>query len=433
VDLEREFIRTTKTGSKISLANVAVMALVAKSLGDKFPDVPMLCEEEVELILTDDKFASTVASFLNDFGLIEGATPELLLQWLSHAKTYQTASKPPTRYWTLMPIDTTEEFLQTRQFCTSLALIEDGQPVAGFITCPVIPFDHYSRSGDHPSGVPMFFAVKDQGSWTQLILTEREDGVYQGKWRLKGKPLRLDVGQKIKREQDGLYDFLGTDQLKITMGWRLREDIFVDAERIAKILGSEFPKFDMTSSSIKYCYLARGEADIVWYLANGLYDKERSNLERACHHAAGSLIAAESGASIGDLEGKPIVWDGPVLSSNRGFAATDPGKVPLMGLVRAIEQATDTSQDLYEKRCEKRKEVNKILSQVFNNLEKFAETEEEMRGAKMAKERGMEVLKSDEEMEEITKTAINRENPILGESATPDAAFDGSAFSPIGT
>lgn len=50
------------------------------------------------------------------------------------------------------------------------------------------------------------------------------------------------MSEKIRRGNDGLYDMLGTEQLRISQHARQRQDIFLDAERVAKLLGSEFAK-----------------------------------------------------------------------------------------------------------------------------------------------------------------------------------------------
>jgi len=416
-ELERGFVRTVKGGSKMTIAHTAVMATSCKRLLEEFPDDPILCEEDSELLVRDRTFAGTTASVLSDYKIVDGASAEDATRWVQHAGTYEgqvREGKVPDRYWAFTPICSSGDFMQSKQFCMSLSLIVDKQPVLGFINCPVLVFDHPMRTVPHPSGVPFFFAAKGHGAWTQLVIAERENGVYLGKAKLKGKPLPLKVGEKIKRGNDGLYDVLGTNQLKIAMGSRLREDIFCDAERIGKILGSEYPKFDMTNSSIKYCWLARGETDIVWYLTNGLYDK--SCVEHLTHHAAGALIAEESGAVVADLDGKPIDWCGPVLANNRGLIATDPGKVPLMGLVNAVEKATNSSEELYEKRCEKRKEVAKLLKYVFTKMGDYAETEEEREGARKVRERGMEMLKDTNALDEITQESMHRAKPILGEA-----------------
>ena len=73
--------------------------------------------------------------------------------------------------------------------------------------------------------------------------------------------MKLDVSQKIKRGNDGLYDMLGTEQLRIAQHARMRQDIFLDSERIAKLLGSEFAKFHFVNNALKFCWLARGDEE----------------------------------------------------------------------------------------------------------------------------------------------------------------------------
>lgn len=437
-ELEREFVRTVK-GRKTCLAHVAMMTTTCKRLFEEFPNDAVLCEEDTDLLARDATFAATAANFLSDFKLAECATPEDVVRWSQHAGSYTAkaeAEEAPSRYWALTPLCSSDDFMQSKQYCMSLALIVDKQPVLGFVGCPVLAFDHPSRTVSHPSGVPFFFAAKGHGAWTQLVVAERDSGVYLGKSKLKGRPLPLKVGEKIKRGNDGLYDVLGTNQLNVAVGSRLREDIFCDAERIGKMLGSEYPKFDMTNSSIKYCWLARGETDAVWYLTSGLYDS--SCIEHLAHHAAGALIAEESGAVVADLDGKPVDWCGPVLENNRGLVAVDPAKVPLQGLVDAVRTATSTSEELYEKRCEKRKEVAKMLKYLFTKMGDYAETEEEREGARKVRERGLKMLEDDEALDEIAVESMHRQEPILGHAQVEDDAFgrssDGSIpLSPIST
>lgn len=423
-DLERELMRKGSDGNKTTVANFAVMASVCRHLQGAFPDIPVLCEEDTELLQSDEEFATTIANFLSEYGIVD-AKVEDVKEWTRHAGSYVASLKGgvlPDTFWALMPIDTTPEFVESKQYNMSLALIKDGQPVISFIGCPVMAFDHNSRTVPHSNGCPLFYASAGQGAWTQLIVMERENGVYQGKYRLRGPSLKLNVSDKIKRGHDGLYDFLGSEQLRIAMGSRSREDIFRDAERIGKLLGSEYPKFDFLNSAMKYCWLSRGECDVVWYLKNGLYDN--SATERLVSHAAGCLVAMESGAAVADLDGKALDWScGPILENNRGVLATDPKKVPLRGIRDAIEKATASSMEAYEVRCEKRKEVSKMLSYLFNNVAKFAETDEEREAAKIVQAKGMKMLDNTEEMDQLAQEQINRGTPILGERAVEDDAF----------
>ena len=155
---------------------------------------------------------------------------------------------------------------------------------------------------------------------------------------------------------------------------------------------------------------------------------------RLTEHAAGILIAQEAGAAVSDFNGKDIDWStGPILSKNWGLFATDENKVPKKAIVRAVEDATKTSQVLYEDRCEKRREKAEMLRKVFENISKFAETDEELKNAKIVEQRGIEMLDNEEEMMKITQNSMNRNKPILGEppQADPDALEGRIPYSPI--
>ena len=253
--LEENYVRDETT-----MPTAAVTCYIMKMLKEKFPDDLVMSDENPEL-LADEKFAETVASFLSNFDLIPEADAASVSEWHGLCQTYNGAEKSPDRYWVFNPVDTEVEFRDAKQFCSTLCLMQGGEPVVSVVGCPMLSFDHPSRSTSHPSGSSIFYAVKGQGAWTQCVIMERQTGIYLGRYGLKGKSLKLDVTQKIKRGNDGLYDMLGTEQLRIAQHSRMRQDIFLDSERIAKLLGSEFAKFHFVNSALKFCWLARGDED----------------------------------------------------------------------------------------------------------------------------------------------------------------------------
>ena len=256
--LEENYVREETT-----MPAAAVTCYITKMLKEKFPDDPIICDENPELLENDEKFAETIASFLSSFSLIPDADVASVSEWHRMCNSYSQNAETPSRYWVFNPVDTRAEFRDAKQFCSTLCLMQGGEPVVSVMGCPMLSFDHASRSTSHPSGSSIFYAVKGQGAWTQCVIMERQTGIYLGRYGLKGKSLKLDVSQKIKRGNDGLYDMLGTEQLRIAQHARMRQDIFLDSERIAKILGSEFAKFHFVNNSIKFCWLARGDEDLL--------------------------------------------------------------------------------------------------------------------------------------------------------------------------
>jgi len=407
------------------MGTYASMVTMAKRLLDKFPDDVVLCEEDVDLLEKEPSFAQEVATTLSDFKVVEDATAEGVMRWSKHAGTYKAKlaeGAPPSRYWALVPLDNTYEFRSSKHFVLSIALIEDGRPVLGLIGCPLLSFDHVDRSRPHPNGCPIFFAVDGLGSWTQLVIMNRPEGEYTGEYMLKAKPMRLNVTKKIHRTNDCLYDVLGTDQLRVAMDARLREDVVVDAERIAKILGSDYPKMNLTTCAIKYCWLARGEADIIWYFPGGLYDTNAT--ERLVDHAAGTIICKEGGAEVSDLDGKPIEWPGNILEKNRGLVVCDPNRIAIQGVLRAVSEASEVSTTAFNDRVQKRKEMSKFLFSLVNTMDELAETDEEKAGMAKVLERSKTAFKDEAELDEIVLQSMHRTEPILGEGPTNDVPFE---------
>lgn len=430
--LDKNFVRTGSNGTKTTMPEAGCSVITMLMLKKHFPDDKVQSDEDPDLLANDPGFAHLVADFVKGFTGAEINAEQVALLH-RECNTVPPEGEMPKRYWAWKPVDTKEEFRGAKDFCTSLALIEDNEPVFSIIGAPMNAYDHASRSVTHAKGASIYYAVKGQGACTQLIILERSGGVYQGKHGLKGRSLPLKATDKIKRNNDMLFDAIGTYQLRIAQNRRLREDIYLDTERVGKILGSEFPKFHSCNSCLKYCWLSRGEEDIAWSINQGFYDSRC--IERTFDYAAALLIASEAGADVADLDGNPIDWStGRTLSKNRGIVATDPGKVPAQGLASALKEATTVSQQKYEERCEIRKEKARILAQVFANLSKVAETEEEKRGAEICCKKGMEMLENDEQMEKLVQESINREEPLLGHAPEqPNPFGDGEAipYSPI--
>jgi 3'-phosphoadenosine 5'-phosphosulfate (PAPS) 3'-phosphatase len=300
--------------------------------------------------------------------------------------------------------------------------MEDGKPVLSVVGGPSSPFDHPTRSEESKDGSPIFFAVEGAGSWTQMVLLGKTGvGVNQRKGlqivepQMRGQALKMDSSEKIKRGNDGLYDVLGTEQIVFAQNHHIRQDVFQDGRNLAKVLGSEFPKMIWSDSSLKYCWLARGELDALWYFPQGLYNNDV--LERATHHAAGSLIAKEAGAKIYDLEGKELVWCGPLLKENRGALAIDPKKLDIDGVVSAVMEATGDSDAAYAYRCEKRKEHAEFMIALAEEVSKTINeegSEQEKKVWNKAKKGMKGYLEDDKEMDKMAQRKINAEQPIFG-------------------
>eukprot|EP00929_Paragymnodinium_shiwhaense_P015800 TRINITY_DN123909_c0_g1_i1.p1 TRINITY_DN123909_c0_g1~~TRINITY_DN123909_c0_g1_i1.p1 ORF type:complete len:597 (+),score=186.98 TRINITY_DN123909_c0_g1_i1:59-1792(+) len=423
--LEKRFVRRNEDGEDVLILGACVMTSILKRLMEKFPDDVVLVDADYDVF--DEAFTKEVAMVMSDFKVAPDCTTEDVLKWAAHAKSYDKAypdsAAPPKRYWVLQPMDNAPEMRSSRPFCYTLTLMVDEKPVVAFMGAPNSPFDHHSRTRAHPEGLPVYFAVEGCGTFIQLVmLAKSAEGYYSGRYFMKGKPLPLCVHDKISRGTDNLFSALGTEQLTISQASRLREDIFIDAERVANLLGSKYPKFEMINSCLKYAWLAGGKADICWYFPDGLYDQSKD--ERLANHAAGYLLVKEAGADIADLEGEPLKWIGKVMSDNRGIIAVDSKKAALQGVLGAIKDATSTSVENYEVRKQKRKEVSKMLANMFAKMGELAETDEEKEGAAKVMEKGLKMLADEAQMNDAAQRSLNRAKPILGDGPIGDGPVD---------
>lgn len=165
------------------------------------------------------------------------------------------------RYWLVDPLDGTKEFLEhTGDFTVNIALIEHHQPVMGVIYAPV-------------SGAT-YYAEKGVGAYRQL---------------LDGQPERI---QTQSRPQS----------VRIISSRRHA----VDA--LAPIL-AQLPHYEMLymGSSIKFCKIAEGSADIY----------PRLGLTSEWDTGAGQCILEAAGGCVVDLHGLPLRY-------NRGDSIQNP-------------------------------------------------------------------------------------------------------------
>eukprot|EP00971_Amphidinium_carterae_P305830 6077691-Amphidinium_carterae.1 len=172
-------------------------------------------------------------------------------------------------------------------------------------------------------------------------------------------------------------------------------------------MGSEYPWMNWSDNALRWCNVAQGTSDAFWDFGNGLFDPSPTQL--AVNHAAGALIAMESGVSVTDLDGAPLEWTGKVLEKNRGILALDASTLPLQTMLRAIEKSTKISTEEYNVRCAKRKELAKSFKYVFKKIQEGAATDAEKEAAAKVNQLSKELLDDDDAMMDHTvKEFINR-------------------------
>ncbi|MGB3460666.1 MAG: 3'(2'),5'-bisphosphate nucleotidase CysQ [Rhodanobacter lindaniclasticus] len=167
------------------------------------------------------------------------------------------------RYWLVDPLDGTREFVKRNgEFTVNIALIDDHRSVLGVVLAPV--------TGE------LYVAAEGQGAWLQ----ERDGGPWRRiRTRPLGDPPRVVGSRSHGGTQGGLLEQLtGSDYEHVPLG-----------------------------SSLKFCLIARGEADI--YLRLGLTSEWDT--------AAAQCVLDEAGGAVLDLAGQPFRY-------NRGESLLNP-------------------------------------------------------------------------------------------------------------
>ncbi len=280
-----------KDRSPVTVADFASQAVVCGLLADRFPDDPVVAEENADELRKPD--AETIRRSVCEHvrsvcGEAVGETT--VLDWIDHGAT--SAGGGTGRFWTLDPIDGTKGFLRAEQYAIALALIEDGRIVLGVLGCPNLPCVA-SRSDE--TGVLMT-AVSGGGSrWQNLGETD------------EGRPIRVS-------------DVSDVSQARFVESVESGHSDQSQSAQIAKLLGITTQPVRLDSQA-KYATVARGEASIYLRLpTSGDYR------EKIWDHAAGSIVVEEAGGTVTDITGRPLDFShGRKLETNQGVVATNGG------------------------------------------------------------------------------------------------------------
>ena len=205
---------------------------------------------------------------------LSSLTPDIpLLSEESDAIDYELR-KSWQRYWLVDPLDGTKEFINRNgEFTVNIALIENGQSVAGVVYVPV-------------SGISYFGGI-GIGAWKQDA--NQQDSKAQS---IVSRPMRESFGVRIVASRRHLGE-----QLNALVGK----------------VENHFGKATLLSmgSSLKMCLLAEGSADI--------YPRMAPTCEWDTAAAHGILFAA--GGEIVDLQFRPLRYNSKPELLNPFFIA----------------------------------------------------------------------------------------------------------------
>ncbi len=188
--------------------------------------------------------------------------------------------------WLLDPLDGTKEFLkQNGEFTVNLALIQGGEPVAGFISVPV-------------KGL-FYFAVKSQGAFKIEIGEQRE----ADRSERQIKPIKQGNKLQLRAAQFSM------DDAGLTV---LASRSHFDSETRKFIESLNEPRLESRGSSLKFMMLAEGRGH--------LYPRLGRTME--WDTAAGQAILEEAGGQVVEFSSRqPLRYNKESLV-NPPFLAT---------------------------------------------------------------------------------------------------------------
>ncbi len=300
---------TKADASPVTVADFAAQAVVVTILRQVLGECPMLGEES-DSVLRESANAATLALVVAAAGTaVPGITEAAVLDALSAPQA------DPTREacWTLDPVDGTKGFLRGGQYAICLGWIEGGRPTVAVMAAPRLAIDLEDPAHASESGV-LACAVRGSGArWLSLRVREVSHSI--------GGSLGMGIG--TGDDEDG-------GERLLTRAWRHGEGVRLalsfekahgdasTAERIAAKCGPLLDPLRLDSAA-KYILVAHGRANAYLRVPHG------DRRENVWDHAAGVLIAEESGCVTCDLDGKPLDFaQGATLEANRGIVVAPP-------------------------------------------------------------------------------------------------------------
>ncbi|KAM9900116.1 hypothetical protein OXX69_009219 [Metschnikowia pulcherrima] len=330
---------TSKSGTQIkddkspvTIGDYAAQAIINHAIKLNFPSDNIVGEEEADSLRENTEEAKSLSSKILD--IIEDAqkassSADSTLGSLSELSeiydsidlgNYEGGSKG--RFWALDPIDGTKGFLRGDQFAVCLALIEDGEVVLGVIGCPNLAENIVSNEEQTGIKGGLFSAVKGVGSfYTSLFESD--------------KFLPVSEQEKISMTQ-------GTSpaELKVLEGVEKGHSSHSTQSQIKTVLGfNEDTVAKQTinlDSQVKYCVLAKGQADI--YLRLPINDTYR---EKIWDHAAGNILLYESGGQVGDITGQKLDFGKGRYLQSKGVIAANSKVFPKV--IEAVQKVLNKS------------------------------------------------------------------------------------------
>jgi len=271
---------TKKDRSPVTIADFASQAIICKILKQRYPDIPIVGEEDANSLRLDENKAllEKISLFL------PGWKKDDILKNIDHGNGEAT-----DYFWTVDPIDGTKGFLRGDQYAVALGLIRNGKLEAGVLGCPNLPFEEGKDDGT------IMYAFKNEGAYATGIDREIIHEV-----QVSGNSTAV-LARFLESVESGHANHSLQGQIMEALGDK-----------------AQAVRFD---SQVKYAVLARGGAEVYLRLPNPAKPDYR---EKIWDHAAGAIIVSEAGGRVTDMYGKKLDFSlGKQLLNNRGVIVSN--------------------------------------------------------------------------------------------------------------
>lgn len=322
---------TKEDKSPVTVGDYAAQAIINFAIKKNFPSDEIVGEEDSDGLKDDSaeakKLSDHIKQIIDD---VQSETKELdekigsltLLDSIYDSIDLGNSKGGSSgRFWALDPIDGTKGFLRGDQFAVCLALVENGEVVLGVIGCPNLPATIISNSNMSGEKGGLFSAIKGLGSYYTSLF----------------QPLKpLDQQERLKMKQS-----TSPSELKVAEGVESGHSSHSEQSQVKKLLGFEESSVEAQTinldSQVKYCVLAKGQADI--YLRLPISDTYR---EKIWDHAAGNILITESGGQVGDITGKQLDFGQGRYLNSQGVIAANKAVFPQV--IAAVKQVLNSEK-----------------------------------------------------------------------------------------
>jgi len=333
--------------SPVTLADFAVQAVILHHLNSE--KYGFIAEESSLEVQSNPSLTQNILEATQSHGIMNASrlyksidVGKSYLDWFDENSGIQNENKKPDKIWVLDPIDGTKGFLRGKhtggQYCIALALLENGIPTIGILSCPNLPTKGSSNlewnldeiSGQQSTNRGCIFVASQGGGCYQLPL-------FPGPV-INHLPLQVTFNQdESERSLSHARFCIGVersfgDYLNQTFSMaellHAKEDVFDDQGDIRQSIRID--------SQAKFGVIGRGDAEYYVRLPRPDYQ------EWIWDQAAGYVVLQECGGEMTDTCGKKIDFSlGPKLGMHVKGVLGSNGSIFHKALVAAYKEQED--------------------------------------------------------------------------------------------